>query len=377
MLNGGDMLLGTPETVAPLLIGHRRVFVTEIIRESGKPDLIERIVTYDNAAVIEAHDGTWTAFFATWTAFSSRPLSESSDAPMNNERQMRAPSTFAQDRRRMPWSKLWADQWRQIESSGISDGAKLLWVSLQSVLVQSEEPGRLVMSGNPMDTRALSLLLGKKERNIATWLAQLTLIGAMCQDCDGNLYDPRMREDHRATSYETNRKRERKAVGNESGIPTDSRDIKNKSKIEDKEQEEEQEKEKGASRKHSLPLSESEIAEYTKQQGLPDSDACYLWNHWQANRFTNNGKPILNWKATIRSWKAAGILPKQPNGVSAALKPKPQEPDGWRDTLRKLYPNERDLQVAVVGIEIPPRFKLLPESVQREIREHNKAECPT
>jgi len=52
-----------------------------------------------------------------------------------------APSTFAQRRRFLPWSKLYADQWRQIEASGISSGAKLLWVSLQSIMAQSSEVG--------------------------------------------------------------------------------------------------------------------------------------------------------------------------------------------------------------------------------------------
>jgi hypothetical protein len=58
-----------------------------------------------------------------------------------------------------------------------------------------------------------------------------------------------------------------------------------------------------------------EIKLVTAKAGLPDSDADYFFNHWQANGWTNSGKPMKSWPHVIGSWKAAGHLPSQkPNG---------------------------------------------------------------
>lgn len=42
------------------------------------------------------------------------------------------------------------------------------------------------------------------------------------------------------------------------------------------------------------------------------------WFYWkcEGNGWKNNGKPILDWKATIRSWKRAGYLPSQKQNPS-------------------------------------------------------------
>lgn len=54
----------------------------------------------------------------------------------------------------------------------------------------------------------------------------------------------------------------------------------------------------------------SEIIDFCKSVNLPESDAHYLWNHWESNSWTNGGHKIKDWQATIRSWKHAGHLPK-------------------------------------------------------------------
>lgn len=80
-------------------------------------------------------------------------------------------------------------------------------------------------------------------------------------------------------------------------------------------------KDKGISNKDSssLVLSSSsnghannveEVIEFCKQIDLSKSDAEYCWHHWEGNGWTNAGKPIRNWRATIRSWKAAGHIGK-------------------------------------------------------------------
>lgn len=52
-----------------------------------------------------------------------------------------------------------------------------------------------------------------------------------------------------------------------------------------------------------------EVAEFCKSIGLPVTDAEYFFNKCEGCGWTNGGKPIKDWRATIRSWKAAGYMP--------------------------------------------------------------------
>lgn len=52
-----------------------------------------------------------------------------------------------------------------------------------------------------------------------------------------------------------------------------------------------------------------EVAEFCKSIGLPESDAEYFFNKCEGNGWLNGGKKIKDWRATIRSWKAAGYMP--------------------------------------------------------------------
>jgi hypothetical protein len=66
---------------------------------------------------------------------------------------------------------------------------------------------------------------------------------------------------------------------------------------------------------------EPEIIEFVLSIGLPASDGTACFDKWTGNGWKNGGKAIVDWKATIRSWKAQGYLPSQkygdrPNGGS-------------------------------------------------------------
>lgn len=54
-----------------------------------------------------------------------------------------------------------------------------------------------------------------------------------------------------------------------------------------------------------------EIENYCLELGLAVTDGTYLWDKWTGNGWTNNGRAIKDWQATIRSWKRIGILPSQ------------------------------------------------------------------
>ena len=102
---------------------------------------------------------------------------------------------------------------------------------------------------------------------------------------------------------------------------------------------------------------EDEVKAYCAELGLPDSDAEYLWCHWEAYGWRNGGAEIKNWKCVVRSWKVAGYLPSM-------RKPPEEKPRAdWRRTLRKLYPGYG---------WIPTNFYDLPAEIKATVKEAMK-----
>jgi hypothetical protein len=272
---------------------------------------------------------------------------------------MSTPSTFARQRRVMPYSKLYADVWRQAESSGISDKAKLFWVSLQSVLVQSDEPGYLIENGLRPTNKQLAIRMGKTEAQIEKYLEELLTISLLTISSAGVIFDPRMVADQHATHWETNRKRLRETNGKKSGTSWDSHDIKNKSKIQEQEREEEN------------CAASSAISDEEWLNGLKSNPRyaginvelviakCQKHCKEERTDFT---------RARAESW----LKTEQPpiEGLQLIKPKQPQEPERWQEALHKLYPSERELQAAVAGDTVPERFGSLPTDAQMKIREY-------
>lgn len=57
----------------------------------------------------------------------------------------------------------------------------------------------------------------------------------------------------------------------------------------------------------------AEVVEFCSGLELPASDGESTFHKWQGNGFTNGGRPVKDWRATLRSWKAVGYLPSQKN----------------------------------------------------------------
>jgi hypothetical protein len=53
------------------------------------------------------------------------------------------------------------------------------------------------------------------------------------------------------------------------------------------------------------------VEEFCESIGFPKSDGETMFHKWQGNGWMNGGKPIKDWKATIRSWRGEGYLPSQ------------------------------------------------------------------
>ena len=69
------------------------------------------------------------------------------------------------------------------------------------------------------------------------------------------------------------------------------------------------EPEKQVSKARALDL--AEVQAFVASEGLPVSDADYFWNKCEGNGWKNGGNSIKDWRATVRSWKAASYLPSQ------------------------------------------------------------------
>ena len=59
--------------------------------------------------------------------------------------------------------------------------------------------------------------------------------------------------------------------------------------------------------------SQSEITEYCLELGLTEADGVSTWEKWEGNGWINGKSKIKDWKATLRSWNAAGYMPSQKN----------------------------------------------------------------
>lgn len=57
--------------------------------------------------------------------------------------------------------------------------------------------------------------------------------------------------------------------------------------------------------------SQKEVLEYCVQIGLPPTDGEWFFDKNEGCGWKNDGKPILDWKATMRSWQRISIFPSQ------------------------------------------------------------------
>jgi len=53
----------------------------------------------------------------------------------------------------------------------------------------------------------------------------------------------------------------------------------------------------------------TQLKEFAIKLGLPDSDGEACFHKWEGNGWKNNGKSIISWESTMRSWKANKYMP--------------------------------------------------------------------
>lgn len=54
-----------------------------------------------------------------------------------------------------------------------------------------------------------------------------------------------------------------------------------------------------------------DLKSYAKEIGLLESDGEGCFDKWQGNGWKNDGKPIVDWKSTMRAWKRFGYMASQ------------------------------------------------------------------
>jgi hypothetical protein len=89
------------------------------------------------------------------------------------------------------------------------------------------------------------------------------------------------------------------------------------------------------------PESREEFDAYFQELKLTPRDAEYAWAKWEGSGWLNGGKPIKDWRNTVRSWQAAQYWPSQKS-------PMPNEPD-WPNGIasRPAWLPENWLEIAV------------------------------
>lgn len=91
----------------------------------------------------------------------------------------------------------------------------------------------------------------------------------------------------------------------------------------------------------------TEVVEFCVEIGLTKDDAEWFWYKCEGCGWKNDGRPIADWQATIRSWKKIKIMPSQKNGSAPSLgtvaaEPKYGEPYNFADYPAGSWLNPRN-----------------------------------
>ena len=79
------------------------------------------------------------------------------------------------------------------------------------------------------------------------------------------------------------------------------------------------------------------VREFSKGEGICEADADWFYWKGKGNGWTNGGKPILDWKATLRSWAKAGYLPSQKAQQQKRPDPNQDRADREYNEARRKY----------------------------------------
>jgi hypothetical protein len=187
----------------------------------------------------------------------------------------------------LPHIQFYVGDWRKdIGIQSLSYHHRGIWLELLMLMHCSGDRGRLVLNGKPMSNLNLSRLLGLTEQETADAVRCLLEGGVASQDQNGALINRRM-------VREEDIRKKRKLAGSLGGSKTQAK--------REQTPDNDNDNDNGLQR----------VREFARGEGIAEGDADWFYWKGRGNGWTNGGKPILDWKATLRSWAKAGYLPSQ------------------------------------------------------------------
>lgn len=232
---------------------------------------------------------------------------------------------------KLPWFPFYIGDWTKDPNlRRATRSEKGLLMDLLCLMFESGERGVLASSGVPWNDDEIINAAGGDAIGTAHELAELVRKGVLSRRTDGALFSRRLVREETIRQI-------RSAAGKKGGNPVL---LKQKVKLilttqvkQTSKQISVNETENEIVLKKKGKASYEEVKAFCSGLSLPASDGEWFWNKCEGNGWANGGKPIRDWRATIRSWKAAGYLPSQKshsNGIKSATEPEP-ETAGWRE----------------------------------------------
>lgn len=184
-----------------------------------------------------------------------------------------------------------------------SKAAKGVLVDMLCLMFECEDRGVLSSGGKPWQFEEVAAAIGGDIAENLTCVMELLEKGVISRNGSGAIFSRRMVRDEQERKANAERQR-RHRNGHSNAHVTPFNEI------------------EGEDENERIGKALGIVVEFcVTQQQLPESDGAWFFHKCQANGWTNGGKPIRDWRATIRAWKAAGYMPSQKAPVNGSTGP--------------------------------------------------------
>lgn len=216
-------------------------------------------------------------------------------------------------RERLPyWQVYPGDIRKDVAFQTLSYHYRGIWWELLMLMHCSEDRGRLVSNGAPIGTSGVARLLGLSEREAEQAIQVLTSSGVASRDESGALTCRRMVREQAIV-------KQRREAGRLGGLAKDASKPLAKPKAKPKQNADiDIDSFNGLNLETRNPGKDKagnlgEVSVFCREIGLTKADAEWFWHKCEGNGWTNGGKRMLDWRQTLRSWKAGGYVPSIKN----------------------------------------------------------------
>jgi len=164
--------------------------------------------------------------------------------------------------------------------------------------------------GAPIPSESVAQRCGCSLEEYTTLLAELERACVPGRSSTGLLYSRRMVRDDEKRRLSADRQRKYKKKNKVSNAP-----VTQQKRVSNRDNEDENENEIVVKTVEAKKKASYEgVRAFCLEIQLTEDDADWVFNKWQGNGWKNDGKPIADWKATVRSWKRICLFPSQRDG---------------------------------------------------------------